>query len=391
MKPTPCVTSVKIRGYRPFRDLTVPLGSIEVMVGANGSGKSSLFEFLRFLRDSLYDDIPPEIVSGSVGQQVFHMPGPQRFWWSVELDFGQAHPVRYQGEVAGPIGRTQVVFERAFVDMPERAYTYLDLKTGSGVIRDPESTRLQKVDSRELLLQRGNQLALATVTDPAMVTLYALRQTIRDWRFYSSFTVSAERIRRPTPLEQDPILREDAGNLSSVLHFLMTEHPEAFDELQQHLRAIVPGFVGLTVKARGAPGEVLAFWRERGPDDDLSLADVSDGTLRLICWAALCLHPSPPPLICVDEPDQGVHPRTLPVIAGLFRKASARTQVILATHASYFLTQFPVEDIAVMCKRDGEAVFSKPADSEALRAQLAEFGPAEIEAMHRSDELEALT
>jgi predicted ATPase len=156
------------------------------------------------------------------------------------------------------------------------------------------------------------------------------------------------------------------------------------------LRTAIPGFKGLTVKARGGPGEVIAFWQEQGVDGELSLADLSDGILRLICWATLCVQPNPPSLICIDEPDQGVHPRTLPVLAGLFEQASARTQILLATHASYFLTQFGLSRIAVMRKEQGKSLYLKPADSATLREMLEDFGPEEIEAMHRSDELEVL-
>jgi predicted ATPase len=91
------LTSLRIQGYRPFRDFSASLSPLEVLVGANGTGKSALFEFLKFLRDSTYQDIPPEIIAGSIGQEIFHVPGPQRLWWSVDMDFGQTHPLRYQG------------------------------------------------------------------------------------------------------------------------------------------------------------------------------------------------------------------------------------------------------------------------------------------------------
>jgi predicted ATPase len=146
----------------------------------------------------------------------------------------------------------------------------------------------------------------------------------------------------------------------------------------------------LTVKARGGPGEVIAFWQERGVDDELSLADLSDGILRFLCWATLSLMPQPPTLLCIDEPAQGIHPRVLPILAGLFQEASERTQVMLGTHASYFLLQFDLEHLAVMRKREGESEYIKPQNSEALRASLEAFGREEIEMMHRSDELEAL-
>jgi predicted ATPase len=156
------------------------------------------------------------------------------------------------------------------------------------------------------------------------------------------------------------------------------------------IRSAIPGFKNLNVKARGGPGEVLAFWQEDSIDTDLSLADLSDGTLRFIAWAALCIMPNPPSLVCIDEPDQGVHPRTLPILASLFEKAAERTQIILATHASYFFTQFELNRIAVMKKADGKSLYVKIKDSQTLLDNLADFGIKELEKMHQTDELEIL-
>lgn len=388
----PNVRSLKLRGYRPFADFTAQFSPLEVIVGANSSGKSSLFEFLKFLRDAVHQEIPPEIVAGSIGQQIFHRPGPDKFWWSVEVDLLQKVTLYYQGEVVGPIGKTHVAFERVRTSRPfseaySEPYLFMNIRERQGVIKNPESGGLER---QELSLRKPNQLALSVMTNPQMVTLYNLREFVAGWRFYSSFNINNARIRKSVPTEQTPVLHEDGGNLSAVLFFLMTEHPLVFDELKTHLRSAVPGFKNLTVKARGGPGEVIAFWQEQGVDEELSLADLSDGTLRFLAWTTLCLLPNPPTLICIDEPDQGVHPRTLPVLAGLFEKASQRTQLLLATHASYFLIQFDLSQIAVMKKIEGESVYLKPQNSAILRANLEDFGIAELEAMHRNDELEVL-
>jgi predicted ATPase len=315
--------------------------------------------------------------------------GPERFQWSTEINLSQPYPIRYEGELLGPVGHIQVSFERVQMVLPKgvNPRLFLDVRQGKGLMQESED--ISSIRYR-INLKRPNQLTLSTATNPEMTTLYNLREYIRGWRFYNSFNIASDKIRKPVLIEQEPVLREDAGNLSSLLHYLMTEHYPIFDKLQQHLRSVIPGFKGLTVKARGGPGEVIAFWKERGVDTNLTLADLSDGILRLLCWIALCLQPNPPPLVCIDEPDQGVHPRTLPILAGLFEKACDRAQIFLATHASYFLTQFDISRIAVLRKEDGEAKFIKPKDSQVLIQNLEEFGPEEIEAMHRSDELEWL-
>lgn len=395
MPPYPRLISLKIHGYRPFREFEASLKPLEVIVGANGSGKSSLFEFLRFLRDSIYSEIPAEIIPGSIGQQIFHIPGPEKFQWDIEIDMGQLVPLRYQGELIGPVGRTQITSERVessrpLHDMYDRPYLFMNIQGNRGVIQQP-GEGLVRTEIKQDVASKRNQLALSAMTNPEIATLFKLGEYIRSWRFYSSFNIANDKIRKSVLIEQEPGLREDASNLSSVLHYFLTEHRSIFDELQQHLRSVIPGFGSLTVKSRGEPGEVIAFWQERGVDRELSLADLSDGILRLICWMCLCLHPSPPALICIDEPDQGVHPRTLPVLAGLFEKAAEHTQLLLATHASYFLTQFELSKIAVFRKEQGEAKFFKPVNSTILTAMLEDFGSEELEQLHRSDELELLS
>jgi len=384
--------SIKIRGYRPFDDILIRFKRLQVLVGANGSGKSSLFEFLKFIRDACYQEIPPEIVAGTTGQQIFHKPGPDRLWWSAEVDLEEKIPLFYQGELMGPVGSTKIIFERVRTKEPlhkqfKSPYVFLDFRNGKGVVKDPKDKHFKR---KQWDLKKPNQLGLGAITDSTLVTLFNLREYIRGWRFYNSFHINNEKIRKAVPTSQEPVLHEDAGNLSAVLFNLMTEHSESFVELKSVIKSAIPGFKDLNVKARGGPGEVIAFWQEKNIDTDLSLADLSDGTLRFIAWATLSVMPSPPTLICIDEPDQGVHPRTLPILAGLFEKASHRTQIILATHASYFLTQFDLKNIAVMKKEAGKSVFTKVSDSKTLLDNLEDFGNEELEKMHRTDELEAL-
>lgn len=361
---------IHIAGYKALKDFQGALGPLEVFVGANGTGKTSVFEFLKLLRDGMSHEIPPEIIPGSLGQQIFHRPGPDSIFWHLRFE-----RLMYSGRLDGPVGQPRVATEA--VNGPQA-----DLKRKDDVGFIGQA-------SQSLALKRPSQLALSLATNPREELLYQLWDLILDWRFYSSFKIANEKIRQPVFVEQEPVLQEDAGNLSAVLHYLYTEYPLVFDDLQQHLRSVVPGFRSLSVKARGGPGQVLAFWYEEGAGE-LTLADLSDGILRLLCWIVICVHPKPPGLICIDEPDQGVHPRTLPLLAGLFEKAADRTQILLATHASYFLLQFGIERIAVLRKEDGEVKFFKPKDSEALTRNLEDFGPQEIEVMHRRDELEQL-
>ncbi|SEU30793.1 AAA domain-containing protein, putative AbiEii toxin, Type IV TA system [Stigmatella erecta] len=232
-------------------------------------------------------------------------------------------------------------------------------------------------------------MALRRALDPNWVTLNAFREYLASWKFYAGFDVGmASSIRRPVPTEPEPVLKEDGSNLSAVLAFLQVEHRDRWDELETHLRSAIPTFQSLSVKFRGGPGMTIGGWREEGIQGELTLADLSDGTLKFLCWATLCLSPRKPPLICMDEPELGLHPRVLPVLAGLMRQASAESQLLIATHSPYFLSQFGLDEIAVMKKVEGRAVFARPASNEALRQEIEELGSGELARLHISDELE---
>ncbi len=385
--------TIQIAGYRPFNEVRLRFQRLQVIVGANGSGKSSLFEFLKFLRDACHGEIPPEIAMGSIGQQIFHKPGSDKLGWIAEFNMKEQAPLFYKGELMGPVGAVKINCESVATEEhphggSDGGYTFLDFKNGEGRVKDPGDGEFKR---KKWNLEKPNQLGLGAISDSSLSTLFKLREQIRGWRFYSAFNFNNDRIRSSAPVSQDPVLNEDARNLSAVLFNLMTEHPRAFEELKSALRAAIPGFRDLNVKARGGPGEVISFWREENIDTDLTLSDLSDGALRMIAWSALCVSPSPPSLICIDEPDLGLHPRTLPILAGLFEKASERTQMVLATHASGFLTQFELDRIAVMKRRLGESHYIRVKDSQTLLDNLKDFGVEELELMHRTDELEALS
>jgi len=387
------IEKLKLSGYRLFQDLSAEFGKLTVIIGANGSGKSSLFDFLKFLRFAVSAPLPAEIDPHGGGRRFFSASGPERVQFALVADFGQAKPLRYEVEIARPEGRPLVRSERLTTIGPlhpneKNPFIFLDFHEGSGVVRD----QLQRTLVRPRWNLEPNELALRRAVDPSLSTLARFQRFVSSWSFYSGFEIAAgSAIRRPVPSEPKPVLAEDGSNLSAVLFSLVADDREAWSELETHIRSVVPGFVSLNVVPRGESGNVITEWIERSEDGvltKLTVSDLSDGTLRFLCWAAICLSATTSPLVCVDEPELGLHPRVLPVLAGLFRLFSQRTQVLIATHSPYFLSQFPLEQIAVMRKEGGQGRFKRPSDSAALSRELKELGPEALAQLYVSDELE---
>lgn len=384
----PRLIGIEVDGYRPFAGFRAEPRSLTVIIGANASGKSSLFDILRFLSFASSNPLPPEIDPASAGKTLFHAGGAERFTIAVTTNQLGKQPLRYEIEILGPIGTPRVVRERLAVQLdPSKAnpFLFLDFRGGRGVIRDQEARRVQTPDWN----LPANELALRRALDPNLITASRFQHYLSSWAFYGGFDVSPRAlIRRPVLTETAPILAEDGSNLSAVLMWMRTEHPDGWDELETHLRSAIPGFASLNVKPRGGTGTVIGTWREDGVPGELTLADLSDGTLRTLCLATLCLSPELPPLMCIDEPELGLHPRVLPTLAGLLRDAAARSQILIATHSPYLLSQFNLDEIAVMRKVDGRSELVRPADSDALRREVEELGGAALAQLHISDELE---
>ncbi len=384
------IESIEISGYRPFDGFKANLGDLTVIIGANATGKSSLFDFLRFICFASSSPLPPEIDPKSVGKTLFHVGSRERILFTLVVNLGQRKPLRYEAEVTGPIGTPRVARERLTTTEPlhpeqRDPFIFLDFRGGRGIVRDQVERKL----TRPEWTVQPNELALRRALDPTLRTLSEFQSFLSSWRFYSGFDVSGSAaIRRPVSSEPNPTLADDGANLSAVLFSMMSEHTDTWEELETHLRSAIPGFESLSVRPQGGPGTIIGVWREAGVKRDLTLADLSDGTLRLLCWATLCLSVSMPPLVCIDEPELGLHPRVLPTIAGLLRVASARSQILVATHSPYFLSHFSLDEIAVMRKEDGKAVFLRPATSSALRREVEELGGEAIAKLHISDDLE---
>jgi predicted ATPase len=389
----PRIAKIEISGYRPFSGFSAELGQLTVIIGANATGKSSLFDALRLLTYAVESPLPPELDPRSEpGREVFHIGGPERIDIAVESPLGPSNSLRYDVSIQGPLGAPTVALERLATTEPLSAseqspFAFLAFRGGKGTLRDVGEPRTKRGDYSA----PPNEFALRRIYAATPSTPARFRTFVASWRFYAGFDVSPRAdLRRPAYIDENPVLAEDGSNLTAVLNWLLLEHREVWEDLEAHLRATVPAFEALGVRPRGARGMAIGTWRERGIRGDLTLGELSEGTLRLLCLLVLALSPSLPPVVCIDEPELGLHPRVLPLLAGAFKVASARSQVLIATHSPYFLSQFELDEIAVMRKEDGRAMFVRPATSQALRHEVEEFGGEALASLFLSGELEVL-
>jgi len=190
------------------------------------------------------------------------------------------------------------------------------------------------------------------------------------------------------------MLAPNGENLGTVLHEIVTryDYRAALTEIREFLQAAYPAFEEIHCDTTlGAPPQVLVRVREKAMRRSMELWELSDGMLRFLCLAASLLNPVPPPVIAVDEPESGLHPKLLPVVADMIKTASERTQVLITTHSPDLLNRFEIDDLAVITR--GEEFNSKwhrPSDRKSLVEMLKDVTGETVGDLHRSGELEAI-
>jgi predicted ATPase len=170
----------------------------------------------------------------------------------------------------------------------------------------------------------------------------------------------------------------DAANLAAFLFGLRGESEGCYQKVVSTIQLIAPFFADFDLEpASPNKRDIILNWRHKDSDQVFGPHQLSDGTLRAICLVTLLLQPNLPDLIIVDEPELGLHPSALGVIASLIRKASHHAQVLISTQSSSFLDNFEPEDVIVADLKGRESRFSRP-DAVALQSWLQDYSIGQV-------------
>jgi predicted ATPase len=159
-----------------------------------------------------------------------------------------------------------------------------------------------------------------------------------------------------------------------VLHGIQNQYPATWDEIREILANVYEDFRYISFPAEGGDGKILLRWWEHPFEKDYGFSSnlLSDGTLRLLSLLAILKTPDPPPLICIDEPEVGLHPDWIKLVAELLESAAARTQIIVATHSPQLVSHVKPNHVVVTEKHEGETTLSRLTEEE-LKDWLDKF------------------
>ena len=370
------IHSVQLNNFLSFGPSagTVPLRPLNVIIGPNGAGKSNLLESIALLQSAPEQLLKPIREGGGVRDWLWKGgQGTPTAALEVVLDNSKGpQRLRYQLAFTEVGQRFQIVDERIENEKPisaqhPQAYFYYHFNHGRPVLNVKNKKRaLQQEDldlDKSILSQRRDPEQY-----PELTYLGQVLGKIRLYREWSFGRYTPPRLPQKADLPNEH-LEPDGSNLGLVLNRLRRD-PEVKRRLLTALQALYDGIDDYDVQIEG--GTVQVFFHEGR--FTIPATRLSDGTLRYLCLLAVLCHPNPPPLICIEEPELGLHPDVLPTLADLLKDASTRTQLIVTTHSDVLVDAMSDQPEAVLVAEKGEhGTTLTRLDAEKLKPWLEKY------------------
>lgn len=370
----PFVKTIHARGVLSFAPDSepLPLTPLNVLIGPNGSGKSNLIEIFELLR-ALPTDLTEVIRDGGgIGEWLWKGEG-KRAGASISagLQVRGAGDLRYSLGFASA-ARTLEVRHELVEDNDARYYRF-DAGHRATIVRrigGKSERRLFSPDLQQsVLLQRRDRDLYPEVA--ALGRAFARILTFREWSFGRYVP-----LRQPQPADlPNDVLLPDAKNLGLIVNAI--EHSDAWPRLNALLSRFLPRFKRLTTLVQG--GTIQIFLHEDGLRSPVPATRLSDGTIRFIALLAILLRPSAAPLICLEEPELGLHPDAMTLIAKLLVEAAEKTQIVVTTHSDVLVSALGKHaESVVVCDNLAGASRFRRLESDKLRFWMDKYQLDEI-------------
>jgi predicted ATPase len=370
--------SLKLKNFKAFRNVRITnIPSFCVFIGPNGSGKSTIFSVFGFLKEAMATNVNAALqkMGGSRGFQEVrsrNATGPIE----IELKF-RTEPgkplITYLLQIDEVNGRAQVALERLQYRRGEhgKPWRFLDFKCGSGMAITNE---LEKVTEEDQLSREGQ-----TLKSPDILAIKGLAQfqrfpavmelgnLIENWHV-SDFHINQARPEREAGYAEH--LSREGENLSLVVQYLYQNHRGTFEAILSKMKERVPGVSSVDAKTT-EEGRVLLRFQDGAFEDPFLARYVSDGTIKMLAYLTLLYDPNPHPLLCVEEPENQLHPKLLWELAEEFREYSHRgSQVFVSTHSPEFLNAVRIDEVFWLSKKDGYTEIFRAASDPQIAAYM---------------------
>lgn len=375
------IESLRLKNYKSFRDATMAdMPRLCVIVGANGTGKTTLFGVFGFLKDCLVHNVRVALQGRGGFREVLSRGADLTEGIEIEIKFrleiaGVERLVTYFVHIGEASGRPAVLHEvlrykRGRYGSP---FHFLDFRMGRGyaITNEEDFNRPDEELEREEQRVAPDTLAISGLGQfERFKAANAFRQLIENWHV-SDFHINQARGSKDA-IGMGEHLSVTGDNLQLVARNLYENHPDIFEKILDGMRHRVPGVSDITPKLTD-DGRLLLQFRDGAFKDPFIDRYVSDGTIKMFAYLVLLYDPKPHPLLCVEEPENQLYPKLLGELAEEFRAYALRGgQVLVSTHSPDFLNALELDEVFWLRKREGYSEILRARDDEQIAAYMAD-------------------
>jgi predicted ATPase len=331
---------IKLKGFRSIRELDLELLPLNILIGSNGAGKSNFISFFKFMNKLLEKELQLHVrtqLNGADRTLFFGRKTTDKI--RLDLHFS---PNGYRAELV-PTTDDTLVFSKEYVlfygdEIGYRGGTQMHALATAGAL--------------ESALPQAGTLRAA----------HHVAGYLQDWQVYHFHDTSdTAKVKAAYSIHANDRLMAQGDNLAAFLYGI--RETEAFTRIVRTIQRVAPYFQNFIFQPE-ANDLIRLRWKHKGSDDYFDATMLSDGTLRFICLATLLLQPNLPTIILLDEPELGLHPFAMQLLAALMRSASEKTQIIASTQSVTLANQFGWQDMVVVDQIDNASVFRRLQEPE---------------------------
>ncbi len=352
------LNNVEIKGFRSIKEMTLELKPLNVLIGANGAGKSNLIAFFKLVN---------ELMGGRLQQ---HVSATGKA--TGNLHFGPGVTPQMEAKMVFQVENGLDTYHMRLFHAAGDALIFAE-ETAAFHQEGFPSPKIVQLGVGHMETKIGE---VAETGEPTAKTLRVLLNRCRVYHFHN--TSPSSRVRQYGYMGDNRWLKPDAGNLAAILYALKATSETAYQSIVTTVRQVAPFFDDFDLEPAESR-DIILNWRHRESDLVFGPHQLSDGTLRAMCLISLLLQPAEklPSLIVVDEPELGLDPCAVDVIASLFRSVSEHVQVLVSTQSSAFVDSFDADDIVVV-QRNNESTEFKRIQAEDLDSWVEKYAHGEI-------------
>lgn len=345
-----------IKNFKSIREQTLALGRLNVFIGANGAGKSNLIEVFRFLREIVNQNLAGYTGVKGGADSLLYFGRKRSPEMSFHLEFGEADTGNaYFVKLKG-------TDDDSFMIAEERAFYH--------------EKKIYPTPYNRTISTFSTESKLKTVKHICAVQAMGDLESYRVYHFHDTSDTAA--VKGTCDVEDNRVLHPQAENLAAFLYWMQQKQPDHFANIQDTLRQIAPFFQEFRLApSKLNESKIRLEWKEKGSDAYFNASSFSDGTLRFLCLATLLLQPQLPAVVLLDEPELGLHPAAVALLADLLSSAATRTQVIVATQSVTLVNQFEPESVWAVDRADNQSVFRHLSQQD-MAAWVDDYGLGEL-------------